>query len=128
MRKVAEAIGLRPHGIFETLGSKMSHGASKKIADVPTHLREVYNRNFLIKGHHMVAFLWLIIYLNIHKQEWEKLKWASTGICGGFDELLNCVILFSELDGWFWLCDFFKYQNYFLFSENNTWFPFLTAL
>ena len=23
----------------------------------------------LIKGHHMVAFLWLIIYLNIHKQE-----------------------------------------------------------
>ena len=22
----------------------------------------------LIKGHHMVAFLWLIIYLNIHKQ------------------------------------------------------------
>ena len=76
-------------------------------------------------SHHMVAFLWLIIYLNIHKQEWEKFKWASTGICRGFDELLNCVILFSELDGWF--C-FFKYQNYFLFFENNTWFPFLTAL
>ena len=76
-------------------------------------------------SHHMVAFLYLIIYLNIHKQEWEKLKWASTGICRGFDELLNCVILFSELDRFF--C-FFKYQNYFLFFENNTWFPFLTAL
>ena len=47
VRKVAEAIGFQPHGIFETLGSKMSHGASKKIADVPTHLREVYKRNFI---------------------------------------------------------------------------------
>ena len=46
----------------------MSHGASKKIADVPIHLREVYKRYFLIEGHQMVAFLWLIIYLNIHKQ------------------------------------------------------------
>ena len=68
VRKVAETILFQPHRIFETLGSKMSHGASKKLADVPTHLREVYKRNFLIKGHHMVAFLCLIIYLNIHKQ------------------------------------------------------------
>jgi hypothetical protein len=34
----------------------MSHGASKKIADVPIHLREVYKRYFLIEGHQMVAF------------------------------------------------------------------------
>jgi len=46
VRKVVETIWFQPHGIFETLGSKMSHGASKKIADVPTHLREVFKRIF----------------------------------------------------------------------------------
>ena len=57
MRKVLEILVFLELGIFETLGSKISHGASKKIADVPIHLREVYKRYFLIEGHHMVAFL-----------------------------------------------------------------------
>ena len=74
VRKVAETILFQPHGIFETLGSKMSHGASKKIADVPTHLREVYKRNFLIKGHHMVALL-LPYNLSKHSQASQVQTW-----------------------------------------------------
>lgn len=50
VRKVVETNWFQPHGIFETLGSKISHGASKKIADVPTHLREVYKRNIFLKS------------------------------------------------------------------------------
>lgn len=74
VRKVVETIWFQPHGIFETLGSKMSHGASKKIADVPTHLREVYKRNFLIKGHQMVAFL-MPYNLSKHSQASQAQTW-----------------------------------------------------
>ena len=41
MRKVLETILFQVLGSFETLGSKLSHGTSKKFADVRTNLRKV---------------------------------------------------------------------------------------
>ena len=38
---VAETNAFQPLGIFETLGSKISLGTSKKVADVRTHLKKV---------------------------------------------------------------------------------------
>ena len=46
MRKVLEIQVFLELGIFETLGSKISHGALKKIADVRTHLRKVTKNLF----------------------------------------------------------------------------------
>ena len=39
--KVLEPLPFQALGSFETLGSKLSHGTSKKFADVRTHLRKV---------------------------------------------------------------------------------------
>ena len=47
VRKVLETLVFQELGIFETLGSKISHGASKKIADVRTHLRKVSKEDFI---------------------------------------------------------------------------------
>ena len=41
VRKVPETITFQTLGIIETLGSIISHGTSKKFADVRTHLRKV---------------------------------------------------------------------------------------
>jgi len=41
VRKVLETILFQVLGSFETLGSKLSHGTSKKFADVRLHLRKV---------------------------------------------------------------------------------------
>ena len=41
MRKVLETVLFQVLGSFETLGSKLSHGTSKKFADVRLHLRKV---------------------------------------------------------------------------------------
>ena len=41
MRKVLETISFQVLGSIETLGSKLSHGTSKKFADVRLHLRKV---------------------------------------------------------------------------------------
>ena len=41
VRKVLETLLYRALGSFETLGSKLSHGTSKKFADVRTHLRKI---------------------------------------------------------------------------------------
>ena len=41
VRKVTETITFQALGIIETLGSIISHGTSKKFADVRTHLRKV---------------------------------------------------------------------------------------
>ena len=50
MRKVPEILVFLELGIFETLGSKISHGASKKIADVRTHLRKVSKKSIFQKN------------------------------------------------------------------------------
>ena len=42
VRKVLEALPFQALGSFETLDSKLSHGTSKKFADVRTHLRKVF--------------------------------------------------------------------------------------
>ena len=42
VRKVPEML-FQALGIIETLGSIISHGTSKKFADVRTHLRKVFN-------------------------------------------------------------------------------------
>ena len=41
VRQVLETLLFLALGSFETLGSKLSHGTSKKFADVRTHLRKV---------------------------------------------------------------------------------------
>ena len=40
MRKTPETLKFQVFGSFETLGSKLSHGTSKKVADVRHHLRK----------------------------------------------------------------------------------------
>ena len=50
VRKVPEILVFLELGIFETLGSKISHGASKKIADVRTHLRKVSKKSIFQKN------------------------------------------------------------------------------
>ena len=42
VRKVSETITFQTLGIIETVGSIISHGTSKKFADVRTHLRKVF--------------------------------------------------------------------------------------
>ena len=46
VRKVLETLLFLALGSFETLGSKLSHGTLKKVADVRTHLRKVFNITF----------------------------------------------------------------------------------
>ena len=46
VRKVLETLLFLALGSFETLGSKLSHGTSKKFADVRTRLRKVFNKTF----------------------------------------------------------------------------------
>jgi hypothetical protein len=41
VREVLETVLIQVLGSFETLGSKLSHGTSKKFADVRLHLRKV---------------------------------------------------------------------------------------
>mgnify|MGYP000050796838 CR=1 FL=1 len=45
VRKVLETLLFQALGIIETLGSIISHGTSKKFADVRTHLRKVSKRS-----------------------------------------------------------------------------------
>jgi len=40
VRKAPELLLFQVLGSFDTLGSKLSHGTSKKFADVRTHLRK----------------------------------------------------------------------------------------
>ena len=42
VRKALETPKFQVLGSFETLGSKLSRGTSKKFADVRTHLRKVF--------------------------------------------------------------------------------------
>ena len=61
VRKVLEII-FQALGSFETLGSKLSHGTSKKFADVRTHLRKVLRRFFQIQASE-ISFQMLIYFL-----------------------------------------------------------------
>ncbi len=47
MGKVLETIVFLTLGSFGTLGPKLSHGTSKKFADVRTHLRKVFDTTCL---------------------------------------------------------------------------------
>ena len=47
MRKTPETLKFQVFGSFETLGSKLSHGTSKKVADVCHHLRKASKENFV---------------------------------------------------------------------------------
>ena len=46
MRKTPETLKFQVFGSFETLGSKLSHGTSKKVADVRHHLRKASKESF----------------------------------------------------------------------------------
>ena len=48
MRKTPETLKFQVFGSFETLGSKLSHGASKKVADVRYHLRKASKESFVL--------------------------------------------------------------------------------
>ena len=45
--KTPETIMFQAFGSLETLGSKLSHGTSKKFADVRHHLRKVSKEDFV---------------------------------------------------------------------------------
>ena len=47
MRKTPETLKFQVLGSFETLGSKLSHGTSKKVADVRHHLRKASKESFV---------------------------------------------------------------------------------
>ena len=47
VRKVLETLLFLALGSFETLGSKLSHGTSKKVADVRHHLRKASKESFV---------------------------------------------------------------------------------
>lgn len=47
MRKTPETLKFQVFGSFETLGSKLSHGTSKKVADVRHHLRKASKESFV---------------------------------------------------------------------------------
>ena len=49
VRKVPETIKIQALRIIETLGSIISHGTSKKFADVRTHLRKVSKKSLSLK-------------------------------------------------------------------------------
>ncbi len=57
VRKVLETLLFLALGSFETLGSKLSHGTLKKVADVRTHLRKVFNITFsLLHGFILITY------------------------------------------------------------------------
>ena len=58
VRKVLETIVFLALGSFGTLGPKLSHGTSKKFADVHPHLRKVFKITLSLSSiHHTVDFL-----------------------------------------------------------------------
>ena len=51
MRKTPETLKFQVFGSFETLGSKLSHGTSKKVADVRHHLRKASKERLVFNPH-----------------------------------------------------------------------------
>ena len=61
MIKLLETIMFQEVGSFETLGSKLSLGTSKKVADVRNHLRKVLKRLCLQLNSAVVNWVSLLI-------------------------------------------------------------------
>lgn len=53
MIKTPEALVFQAFGIFETLGSKISHGTSKEFAGVRYHLRKVSSKSLYPQKKHL---------------------------------------------------------------------------
>ena len=75
--KLLETIMFQEVGSFETLGSKLSLGTSKKVADVRNHLRKVLKRLCLQSNSVVVNWVSLLIL--------EKLieRYRASGVCHG---------------------------------------------
>ena len=58
--KVLETIMFQEVGSFETLGSKLSLGTSKKVADVRNHLRKVLKRLCLQSNSVVINWVYLL--------------------------------------------------------------------
>ena len=68
MIKVLETIMFQEVGSFETLGSKLSLGTSKKVADVRNHLRKVLKRLCLQSNSVAVNWVSLLILKEIDRK------------------------------------------------------------
>ena len=60
MIKTPEELVFQAFGIFETLGSKISHGTSKKFAGVRYHLSKVSSKSFYLQSKALVTRLFLV--------------------------------------------------------------------
>ena len=60
MIKTPEALVFQAFGIFETLGSKISHGTSKEFAGVRYHLRKVSSKSFCPQSKALATRLFLV--------------------------------------------------------------------
>ena len=76
MRKVAETIKFQPLGSFETVGSKLSHGTSKKFADVRPHLRKVFKITLSLSSIHPMVGFYLVVKRRVVKPRIAKIPQA----------------------------------------------------
>lgn len=60
MIKTPEELVFQAFGIFETLGSKISHGTSKKFAGVRYHLRKVSSKSVYLQSKTLATRLFLV--------------------------------------------------------------------
>ncbi|MGYP003096784243 len=60
MIKTPEELVFQAFGIFETLGSKISHGTSKKFAGVRYHLRKVSSKSLYLQSKALATRLFLV--------------------------------------------------------------------
>ncbi|MED9986573.1 MAG: hypothetical protein UFE77_02440, partial [Streptococcus salivarius] len=58
--KTPEELVFQAFGIFETLGSKISHGTSKKFAGVRYHLSKVSSKSFCPQSKALATRLFLV--------------------------------------------------------------------
>ena len=90
MIKLLETIMFQEVGSFETLGSKLSLGTSKKVADVRNHLRKVLKRLCLQSNSVAVNWVSLLILKEIdgkvnpscNRRKIDSLPWSSAPSSG----------------------------------------------
>ena len=56
VRKMLETVVVQHSGVLKLLGSKLSHGTSTKFADVRTHLRKVFDQDFVLNLKLLLSF------------------------------------------------------------------------